>query len=83
MTVNCSVAPTAKSFGGFGVTIIEDSVITDKVIGGLVIPSRVAVILVVPAATPVAEPSESIVATLISELLHIACVLISAVDPFE
>ena len=65
MAVNCSVEPTAKLPGGFGVTKIEDSVITDTVTGELVIPSKVAVILVVPTAKPVAEPFVSMVATLI------------------
>ena len=72
LAVNCSVEPTAKLSGGLGVAIIEDRVITNKVTDGLVIPSRVAVILVVPAASPLAEPFVSMGATLISELLHIA-----------
>ena len=83
LAVNCSVEPTAKLLAGFGATIIEDRVITDKVTGGLVIPSRVAVILVVPAARPLTEPFVSMGATLISELLHTAWPLISLVDPFE
>ena len=83
VAVNCSVEPTAKLFGGLGVTIIEDRVITDKVTDGLVIPSKVAVILVVPTARPLAEPPESMVATVISELFHSIFVLIAAVDPFE
>jgi hypothetical protein len=82
MAVNCSAEPTAKLSGGFGVTKIEDSVITDKVTGGLVIPFRVAVISVVPTARPVAEPPESMVANLFSELFHSIFVLISAVVPF-
>ena len=72
IAVNCSGEPTAKLFGGLGVTIIEDRVITNKVTDELVIPSRVAVILVVPTARPLAEPLEFIVATLISELFHTA-----------
>jgi hypothetical protein len=41
---------------------------TGNLIVALVNPNRVAVILVFPTATPVASPTEEIVATVVSEL---------------
>ena len=43
---------------------------TVKLVGGLVIPDKVAVIAVLPAAIPVTTPSAEIVATEVSELIH-------------
>ena len=57
------------------VVVAEVVVATFKLTGGLVIPYIVAVILVFPAANPVAkppEPAKDIVATFILELDHIA-----------
>ena len=64
--------PTVKLAGEAGATAMEDNVAADVVVGvvevvdaaattvkltgGLVIPDRAAVILAVPAATPVAKP---------------------------
>ena len=42
--------------------VVDAAATTVKLTGGLVTPDMAAVILVVPAATPVANPSESIVA---------------------
>lgn len=49
----------------------------------LVTPSRVAVILVVPTATPVAKPVELIVAVAGVALTHVTWELTSAVEPSE
>ena len=51
-----------------GVSIDADT--TVKLAGGLVIPDKVAVIAVLPAAMPVTTPSADIVATEVSELVH-------------
>ena len=53
VAVYCWVAPTVKVTGTVGVTTIADSAITVIATGGLVTPSRLAVILVVPAFKPV------------------------------
>jgi hypothetical protein len=57
---NCSVAPNARIAGDTFVTMMEDKDITVKSVDSLVFPSKTAVILVVPAATAVAVPSEFI-----------------------
>jgi hypothetical protein len=57
------------------VGVVDVVVIIVKFAGGLVIPYIVAVILVFPAAKPVAkppEPAKDMIATLILELDHIA-----------
>ena len=57
------------------VGVAEVTVTTFKLTGELVIPFIVAVILVFPAANPVAkppEPAKDMIATLILELDHIA-----------
>ena len=57
------------------VSVTEVVVAMIKLTGGLVIPYIVAVILVFPAANPVAkppEPAKDMIATLILELDHIA-----------
>jgi hypothetical protein len=65
-----------------GVTEIDSSVgatsVTFKVAEPL-IPSRAAMIVLVPGATPVANPSVSIVATEVSELVQFTSVVISVV----
>ena len=80
--------PIAKLAGETGVTTIEDSVgpgVVEAVTGfgiatvnmmALVTPDTDAVILVVPAATPIAKPAEDIVALVMSELAHSAWCLI-------
>ena len=47
-----------------------DADTTVKLTAGLVIPDKVAVIAVLPAAMPVTTPSADIVATEVSELAH-------------
>ena len=56
-----------------GVTATDDSLDTTTVnlIVALVTPNRVAVILVFPTATPVANPVEEIVATTVLELTQV------------
>jgi hypothetical protein len=66
MAVNCCVAPFASD-GLVGVTAIEVSVdappVTVSVTAGDVIPPWLAVTWLVPAATPVAKPTDVMVAT--------------------
>jgi hypothetical protein len=45
--------------------------ITSKLTDGLVMPDRVAVILVFPVTTPVAKPDEEMVAIVVSELAQV------------
>jgi hypothetical protein len=71
--VNCRVWPTVRLPGKAGVTSIETSVAvgtvtTVKSTTLLVTPDKDAVILPVPAATAVAKPPVSIVATPVLEL---------------
>jgi hypothetical protein len=56
---------------------------TVKITTGLVTLEKVSVILVVPAATPVAKPAEEIVAIPVSELAHFTLEVISAFEPSE
>ena len=66
VAINCWVEPTTKLAGEAGAIAMEDkvgaAVTTGKFTDELVIPAMAAVILVVPAATPVAKPVEEIVA---------------------
>jgi hypothetical protein len=62
---------------------MEDNEFTIKDTAGLVIPESEAVIVVVPAAKPVAIPVENMVAVARVELTQLACVVRSAVEPFE
>ena len=57
--------------------------VTVRVIAELVTPESEAVILVVPAVTPVASPPVEMVATLVSELAQFTFEVISAVEPSE
>ena len=60
---------------------MEDKLgVTGKVTAGLVTPDRAAVILVFPAATPLAKPAEEIVAIVVSELVQVTFEVISAVE---
>jgi hypothetical protein len=81
------VEPTTNSSGVSGVTAIELSVgsgiITVRVTAGLTIPDKDAMILVVPAAIPLASPEAMIFATLVSELAHVAWEVMSEVVPLE
>ena len=68
---------------GIVVDVVEAGVVevrdpTVKISGGLVIPNNVAVILVIPAPTPVPKPPEDIVATDIFELFHVTWGVIAA-----
>ena len=72
VAVNCSVVPFAIE-GFAGVTAIDTSVaaVTVRVVEPLM-PPDVASILLVPAATAVANPPAVIVATLVVTELHVA-----------
>ena len=84
MAEKCSVIPTERLAGTNGIIIMEDNEDNDiKVTGGPVIPESDAVIVVVPAAKPVAIPLENIVAVVRMELPQLTCVVRSAVKPFE
>jgi hypothetical protein len=50
---------------------VDWGAITFKVTAGPVIPDKVAVMTVVPAAIPVAKPSPDIAATAVLELVHV------------
>ena len=68
MAANCLKAPTANTLdgdGGVTVTAMEDNVgLTVRVTAGLVTPERLAVISVVPTATPVATPEDIVTITI-------------------
>ena len=84
-TNNC-VEPTAKLAGAAGVTAMEDKAGAGtivKVTTGLVTFKKVAVIFVVPAATPVTKPAAEIVAIPVSELAHFTLELMSALELSE
>ena len=51
--------------------VVVTAATTVKLTGGLVTPDRAAVILAVPAATPVAKPVESIVAVPVVSLVQV------------
>ena len=70
---------------GVGVGVgVDVAAITVKLTAGLITPDRVAEILVVPAAIPVAKPSLGVmVAMAVLELAQLTCEVISAVDPSE
>jgi hypothetical protein len=81
--VNCAVNPAAIVEAA-GVTAIEVSVFTGAVTVRLAVPltpPRVAVIVVVPAATAVARPAALMVATVALELAHVAVLVTTAVEP--
>ena len=72
VAVNCSVVPFAIE-GFAGVTAIDTSVaaVTVRVVEPLM-PPDVASILLVPAATAVANPPAEMVATVVVTELHVA-----------
>jgi hypothetical protein len=74
VAINSCVSPTPNLSGVVGVTAMEDNagaVTIPKVTTGLVLPERVAVILVLPTAIPVTIPVEEMVAMLVSELAQL------------
>lgn len=88
--------PTIRLTEGAGFTAIETiagacvvveetdtGAITGKLTDGLVIPDMAALMLARPAATPVAKPVESIVATALLSLDQVTSEVIFAVDPSE
>ena len=85
MAVNCSVFPAATLGAGFGVTVIDVSVaVTAKLTtGDEVTPLKLAVIFVLPAATPVANPCVPavllIVAAAVLDDAHVTVVVIFCV----
>ena len=82
IAVNCCVEPTANLSGDDGVTEMDDNIAISNSAGGLVTPDRAAVILVLPTATAVANPTEEIVATVVSELNQVTRELMSVVELF-
>ena len=84
VATNTCVEPTPKISGVAGVIAMDDKAgagTTVKVTAGLVVPERVAVMLVFPTAMPVATPAEDIVAILVSELIHATLEVMSAFEP--
>ncbi len=81
MAVNCCVAP-AGTDGLAGVTAMETRVgaVTVRTVDPLIVP-EVAVIVVVPAATVVANPAELMVAALVAEEVQMAELVRLAVVP--
>ena len=68
----------------FGVTAMELKVAADTVkVAEPDLPPEVAVIVAVPADTPVATPGDTTVATALVPELHVAILLMSRVVPSE
>ena len=81
--MNCCVAPL-KIVGFAGVTVMDVSVgVCTVSVVPPVTPPRVAEMVLVPAATPVARPAEVIVATPVLEEAHATCPVKFCVLPFE
>jgi hypothetical protein len=73
VAVNCSVAPVVR-LAVAGETAIEVTVTIAAVIVSMAVvlnPSAVAVMVVVPAARPVATPAELTVATAVFDEVHV------------
>ena len=84
VATNTCEEPTPKISGVAGVTVMEDKAGAGtivKITTGLVTLEKVAVIFVVPAATPVAKPAEDMVAMFVSELTHTTLDVMSLVEP--
>jgi hypothetical protein len=84
VAINSCVEPTPKLSGVVGVIAMEDNAGAGtifKATTGLVLPEMVAVILVLPTATPVATPAEFIVAIFVSELTHTTLDVMPFVEP--
>lgn len=77
--MNCCVAPISMA-AGFGVTATEERVGVTVRVAVPVTPLRVAVTVVEPAATPVANP-DATVATVGFELVQVAVVVTFPVVP--
>ena len=83
VAVNCWVAPSAM-LGLAGVTAMDDNVaeVVETVsVAVPLTPVTVAVMVVDPAATPVARPAALIVATFVFALTHVAVEVTFFVDP--
>ena len=79
--MSCCVAPT-ETAAGFGVTAMLERVgVTVRVAGLLLMPFSVAVTVVVPAASAVANPDALTVATVGFELVQVAVVVTFPVVP--
>ena len=87
MAVNWRVEPTARLPEEACVTAMEDNVTagttTGKLTTGLDTPDMAAVILVFPAATPVAKPAGDMVAIVVLELAQVTLVVMFVVEPSE
>ncbi len=87
MAVNWRVEPTARLPEESCVTTMEDNVTagttTGKPTTGLDTPDRAAVILVFPAATPVAKPAGDMVAVAVLELAQVTLEVMFAVELSE
>ena len=86
VATNSCVESIAKLAGVVGVTVMEDKSGAGtivKFVTVLVKSPKVAVIFVVPTATPVAKPAAEMVAILVSELAHFTLEVISALEPSE
>ena len=83
MAVNCGVVPWGK-VGLAGVTVMEDrvAVVTVRVVPPETSP-KVAVMIVLPAARPLAKPLLSTVATAVLEDRHVTNVVMSSVGATE
>jgi len=86
VAVNCSVFPATTLGAGFGVTVIEVSIgaVTARLTtGDEVTPLKAAVMLVLPIATPVANPCVPavllIVAAAVLDDAHVTVVVIFCV----
>ena len=83
VAMNCWVAPIL-TVGSAGVTVMETSVleaVTVRTAALEVTPKRDAVMFAVPAATPVATPPETTVATAEFEEVQVTAAVSSCVDP--
>ena len=90
MAVNCSVPPTVMLAAGFGATVIDVStgaVTVRLTTGDEVTAPTLAVIFVLPAATPVANPCVPavllIVAAAVLDDAHVAVVVTIRVELSE
>jgi hypothetical protein len=79
--VNCCVEPVA-TLGVGGVTAMDDTVFAVTVSAAVpLMPLTVAVIVVEPAATPVARPAALTVAVAVLEELHVAVAVTFPLEP--
>ena len=79
--MNCCVEPVA-TLGVGGVTAIDETVFAVTVSAAVpLMPLTVAVIVVDPAATPVASPAVLMVAVAVLDEIHVAVVVTLPVVP--